>query len=311
MGDQKKPLTFEQQADRLISLGFQADRDSLVAHLKYINYYRIKGYLYPFRQTDKTFEPGTTFEKVSRQYVFDRRLRVLLMEAIERIEVAVRTQVVYHFSHDKGPLGYREHINLPKLREREHKKFIKRLDNEFARSNKKLINRDDLHLKDPQKRPLWQAAEFMSFGMLFKFFRGVEKAIRRKTAEEFGIPTRVLWSWLYTLNNVRNICAHHSRLWNQEFREKPLIPNERKHPEWHTPVQIKNNRVFVILTILKYLLKRISLKSKWPSRFIHLLNEYTEIPLREMGFPENWITCPLWKDCKGKLDRSRNKKSKQ
>ena len=95
----KSPLTFEQQADLLISRGLQADRAQLISSLKSVNYYRLTGYLYPFRMADDTFKPGTTLEMVWRRYSFDRRLRVLVMDAIERVEVAVRTQLVYHFSN--------------------------------------------------------------------------------------------------------------------------------------------------------------------------------------------------------------------
>ncbi len=95
----KPPLTFEEQADLLLSRGLQAERDRLIFHLKSVNYYRIMGYLYPFRMADNQFKPGTTFEVVWRHYTFDRRLRFLLLDAIERVEVAIRAQLVYHFSH--------------------------------------------------------------------------------------------------------------------------------------------------------------------------------------------------------------------
>src|SRR6266508_2779501 len=97
----KQALTFEQQADLLISRGLIADRNLLINRLRSVNYYRFSGYLYPFRNSDDTFHSGTTFEKVWRHYTFDRRLRVIVMDAIERVEVAVRTQTVYHFVHHK------------------------------------------------------------------------------------------------------------------------------------------------------------------------------------------------------------------
>lgn len=82
----KVPLTFEEQADLLISRGLQAERDFLIFRLKSVNYYRIAGYLYPFRMSDGKFKPGTTFEMVWRRYTFDRRLRFLLLDAIERVK---------------------------------------------------------------------------------------------------------------------------------------------------------------------------------------------------------------------------------
>jgi abortive infection bacteriophage resistance protein len=85
--------------------------------------------------------------------------------------------------------------------------------------------------------------------------------------------------------------------------DTPMVPIFQKYPEWYTPVEIKNNRVFGILTILKYLLDKIAPQSKWSSRLIELLKEYCEIPLRSMGFPDGWASTPIWKNCQGILER--------
>ena len=86
----KPALTFEAQADLLA-----ANRDELIARLKAVNYYRLSGYLYPFRDLpNDTFRPGADLDTVWRRYNFDRRLRLILLDAIERIEVAVRTRLV-------------------------------------------------------------------------------------------------------------------------------------------------------------------------------------------------------------------------
>lgn len=302
----KQPLTFEQQADLLISRGLQADRDFLISHLKSVYYYRITSYLHPFKMKGEKFKPGTSFEIVWRRYTFDRRLRVLLMDAIERVEISVRTQVGYHFSHAKGPFGYTDGLNLPKLSQEEHGDLLNRLMEETDRSKEILVERfKNKHGDVHTHLPIWIALEVMSFGILLTLFRGVEPKIKQKIAVEYGIPDKVLWSWLRSLNATRNICAHHSRLWNRELGYKPLLPNKRKYPEWYAPVEIKNNRVFGILTILKYLLDKIAPQSKWSSRLIELLNEYGEIPLKSMGFPEGWTANPIWKNCQGILDRLR------
>ncbi len=80
----KPPLSFEEQADHLIQRGLVVDKSLFVDRLKNVNYYRLSGYLYPYRQADDTFKPGTTFERVWRHYTFDRRLRLIVMDAIGR-----------------------------------------------------------------------------------------------------------------------------------------------------------------------------------------------------------------------------------
>ena len=108
----KNALTLEAQADLLISRGLVANRAELIGRLKAVNYYRLSGYLHPFRERDTTGQPadkfrtGTTLEMVWKRYNFDRRLRIILLDAIERIEVSVRTRLVYHFVTAHGPFGY-------------------------------------------------------------------------------------------------------------------------------------------------------------------------------------------------------------
>jgi len=78
--------------------------------------------------------------------------------------------------------------------------------------------------------------------------------------------------------------AHHGRLWNREFGYKPVIPKKRKHPEWHKLVTVGNNRVFAILTILKYLMNQIVPQSSWTERFYQLLTEYPKFLYGPWGF---------------------------
>jgi abortive infection bacteriophage resistance protein len=97
------------------------------ARVSAVNYYRLSGYWYPFRNPDDTFKAGTTFEAVWRRYVFDRRLRLLVMDAVERLEVAVRSQLAYHHAHQHGPFAYASEIaSLPKLRPSEYQEFVER-----------------------------------------------------------------------------------------------------------------------------------------------------------------------------------------
>ena len=293
---EKPPLTFSQQADQLIARGLSADRSILIDRLKAVSYYRLSGYWYPFRNPEDSFKPGTTLDTIWKRYTFDRRLRLLVMDAIERVEVSVRTSLVYHHAHTHGAFGYTNSTCLPNLKEEVYNEFLEKIATETEHSKEAFVS----HFKDKYgdshtHLPLWMASEVMTFGMLLTLFRGIATSIKQTIASEYKIPDRVLESWLRALNGVRNICAHHGRLWNRELGYKPTIPKKNKYPEWHEPVAISNNRVFAILTILKYFMNLIAPQSKWPERFDNLLSEYPEIPLRPMGFPENWQECSIWK----------------
>ncbi len=134
----------------------------------------------------------------------------------------------------------------------------------------------------------------MPFGCTMKMYRGVTDEVRRNIAGHYNVPDEVLTSWLHTINVIRNICAHHGRLWNRELGVKPFIPRKSKYPQWHAPVAIPQNRIFGVLTILCYLLRITAPHSKWEGRLVALLEEYPEISRRSMGFPDNWKESPLW-----------------
>lgn len=293
----KPALTFSHQADQLIERGLLADKNILIEKLKAVSYYRLSGYWYPFREKDTdTLKLKTSLDTIWERYTFDRRLRLLVMDAIERVEVSVRTSLVYHHAHTHGAFGYTNPEYLPKLNENKHRKFLEKIAHETRLSKEVFVT----HFKDKygdshEYLPIWMNAEIMTFGVLLTMFRGIDSSIKKGIASEYGISDKVLESWLTALNGIRNICAHHGRLWNRELGYKPFIPRERKHPQWHDPVEVMNNRAFGILTILKYLMNIIAPQSKWSERFDNLLAEYPGIPLVPMSFPENWRDCPIWK----------------
>ena len=98
----------------------------------------------------------------------------------------------------------------------------------------------------------------MTFGSMFTLFAMSEKKVQKNVARKYGIAGPVLYSWLQTLNYVLNICAHHARLWNRELAIRPTVPDVKNGPEWHRPQSIDTNRMFVVLTILRFLLHRVA-----------------------------------------------------
>lgn len=210
--------------------------------------------------------------------------------------MAVRTRLVYAHAHAYGPFGYTKPENLPKLNGDRFGRFLTRVYEETQR-NQEIFVKHFLQKYGDQHSylPLWMTAEIMPFGVTFTLYNGVEPGIKRKLAREFGIADAVLTSWLGTLNAVRNICAHHGRLWNRELGYRPAIPKRRKNPQWHSPIAIPDNRVFAVLTVLKYMLDIVAPQSQWLERLHSLLQEYPEIPQYAMGFPKEWTKSPIWR----------------
>ncbi len=296
----KPPLTFEAQAAQLIERGLIADQSEIIHRLKSVNYYRLAGYLHPFRLPDSdSFRNGTNLDTVWRRYCFDRRLRDLFLDAIERIEVATRTKLVYHFAHAHGPFGYCHEDKLPKMKIEDYLEWRQNLQIETSRSKEVFKKHFTKKYGDSHKSlPLWMLCELMSMGSMLSFYKGVEGELKQKVAADFGLTDKLMESWLRSLYNVRNLCAHHARLWNKTLGCPPIVPKESKLPDWPNVFMFRNDRCGIALVICRQFLKLISPTSQWHRRTDKLFEEYPEIPIKDMGLPENWQEHPVWKEKK-------------
>jgi abortive infection bacteriophage resistance protein len=299
----KPALSFEQQADLLIQRGLIVERkEDLISFLSRVNYYRLSGYTYTF----KVFEPkdgkeafikGTTFNVIRDRYEFDRRLRLLLMDAIERIEVAIlRTRFVECHSLIYGPFGYTDYGNFdPHLSVLNHQRLIDDIKDDEMRSNEEFIDRYRSKYANEKYLPMWMAVEVMSFGQLFTLYRNSDHSIKRTISNQFGLFPPVMDSWLHSFNYVRNACAHHVRLWNRPLPIAPKLPDKKHDSSWYTPEPISNMYIFGVLSLSQYLLRIIDPSIKWKNSIIDLLTNFPEIPKNKMGFPQNWENHELWK----------------
>jgi abortive infection bacteriophage resistance protein len=299
---EKEPFTFEEQADHLIEEGLEADRGALIARLAATNYFRFCAYVHPFRQPDMRCAPGTKMEQVWRLYTFDHRLRMLCLDAIESIEVQVRTQLAYHFAHTYGPFEYLNAAHFPNFdaamgdfgnwKHRIEKQVERSLDPKGKEDFVVSYFRDygDQH----DKLPVWMMVELLDFGGTLSFFRGVKADIRKTIADPLGQPEEVVLSWLVALNIVRNRCAHHARLWNWGTGSPAKIPTIKKFPRWHQP-RLSGSRTGMILFICRHWLHVINPASEWPQRVTDLFSHFPEIPLSQMGLRDDWQEHPVWK----------------
>jgi abortive infection bacteriophage resistance protein len=300
--------------------------------LQRIGYYRLSGYWFPFRKShistnplsakvlphpltgkpqvivEDNFRSGTTFQLVMDHYVFDKRLRLLFLDAIERIEVALRVDIALLIGA-RDPWAHRDPNQLhgkfskrinPTTGQTEYAKWLDRLDETFGRSKEEFVK----HFKTKyrgEKPPVWIAIELWDFGMLSVFLSGMKVADQLQLASRYGLPRAdFLTSWCRNINNVRNICAHHSRLWNRSPADQISPPKsgeivELDHLCSDTTAQ---TRVYATAAVLQFLLKTINPSSSWGSRLKNLCLNFpnsTVTNLAQAGFPKNWDNLPLWK----------------
>jgi len=310
----KPATTFDEQADLLLKRGMIGDRATLIARLSFVNYYRLSAYWWPFRKPGPTalerldeFIEGTEFTTVWDHYAFDQRLRVLVMEAIERIEVATRTQLAYHHAHAWTPDAYATNpASLPRLVSgpatdpRTHAAFLEKLHVNLQQNGDKPFVR---HFKTKYTAsallPIWMAVELMSLGNVTSMYQGCTDDVRDRVATHVGgVSNTIFGSWLLTLLNVRNICAHHDRLWNRKLAKIPAIPAYKTRPEWYQP-HFDSTKLYAALTICNYLLTIVTAgSSTWGKRLTTLLGEHPRVQITDMGFPMKWLDSPLWANAK-------------
>jgi abortive infection bacteriophage resistance protein len=307
---QKPALTPEQQADLLLSRGLIGERDEIASRLRAVSYYRLSAYWHPFRTRDsEALVPGTTFTQVWNLYRFDRQLRLLVMDPIERIEVFVRTQLALLHSAKYGPMGYANAANLPQLRSGQHTAFIEKIEEEQARASRtamEFVCHFEQKYTSEKYLPVWMAIELMSFGGTLTFFRGVERSLQNEIARPLGFNAQVLQSWLVSLGTFRNICAHHQRLWNRVVGYRPLIPSHQpRWRGWKNAIKSQNSahpqylddntgRVGTLLIMLRHWMSVLSPDSDWHTNVRALFDEYPATMLEGIGLPAAWQTSVAW-----------------
>ena len=214
---EKPAVSITDQIELLKRRGMAVEDETLAQHfLQFISYYRLRAYWLTFEvpaagNGDHAFRKGTTFEDVLELYIFDRELRLLVLDAIERVEVAIRAQWAHHMAMNHGPHGYLEQGHCAQIAP--HATAVADLTNQFKRSRDTFKVHYRTKYTCPELPPVWMAAEVMSFGLLSKFYSDLKlRAERQAIAKPFGLDEKVLASIAHHTSHVRNICAHHGRL---------------------------------------------------------------------------------------------------
>jgi abortive infection bacteriophage resistance protein len=290
----KPPLTYSQQIDLLRKRGLIIASPQKAYHLlEKISYYRLSGYWYPLLEDKENhiFKTGATIENAFKLYCFDRELRKLVLSEIEKIEVAIRGKMIYDLSHSYGPFWF-QNINLFKSAAN-HTKTLNGIFTEFERSDEEFIKAFKEKYSDPLP-PSWMMMEITSFGTLSMLYQNLKPAKeRRSISNYFGLADGVFQTWLHSFVYLRNVCAHHSRLWNRAMSIQPQIPHTPRK-QWLLNTTIKNNRTYYILSMILFLLQTVNPKQRFNAKFKGMLRNYPNIDVKAMGFPEDWENEPLW-----------------
>lgn len=294
----KPSLTFAQQIAYLQASGMTvADTPRAAAWLQHVSYYRLSGYWHVWKDNAGTgFLPGADFDAVCALYMFDQDLRTIVGGAVERVEVALRGSWAYQLAHRGGPHAYLDAALYEDRRE--FQAMLGKLATDTGRSAETYIRHYRDNYDDPALPAVWMVAEMMSFGQLSRWYSLLrDPALRQAIAAPFGLREELLVSIVKHLVDVRNICAHHGRLWNRGFRSPPRLPQRPAELGATLDASRAGNaagQVYNALVLLIYLVRQLAPTSTWRDELITLLATRPAGNLISMGFPADWQARPLW-----------------
>ena len=271
------------------------DEVQAVNFLNHVSYFRFATYLRPMEDDASThhYKPTASFEKAVILYEFDARLRHLLFSAIQQIEVSLRSKIINKFSLAHGAMWFVD----SSLAANKHKfaENLSALERELQRSKDDFIKEHFAKYGSEGYPPAWKLIELTSFGCLTKlYFNFSDTAVKKLIAREYGVPQHeILESWMKSVNALRNACAHHGRVWNRIMPVMPQLPTRLKKT-WIADISIAPNRLYAILCCMIYWLNAIAPDNTLAKDFRVLLDAYSNIDTRAMGFSENWRNEPLW-----------------
>ncbi len=332
----KPSISVNEQVTLLQSRGLNIqDTERAKRYLEVISFFRLSAYMRPFQlahDDQHTFKDNAKFREIVALYAFDRELRLIVMDAVERIEVAIRSMInnimgpTYQteqepysgshwylnrdrfnnrYNHQRllDTLGYKQEQEKRSLRQEFEKIDNAQHDDDKKQILKNLKQRENYcryyanNYSEPELPPCWAAIEELTLGELSHLYKGLKRdADRKAIARRFNVPQDKLGSWLHTLTFIRNCCAHHARLWN---RELPIAPKLMRDPEWRFPAVLPDTqiqpakRLFSVVLLLAFLMKQVSPDSKWVNSLLALFTKYPDVPLKNMGFPEDWQQHPF------------------
>jgi len=307
------PKTFVDLPDLLALLKSRgmivADDAAATECLHRIGYYRLSAFWYPFRKivsgvrTDD-FLPGTHFEDAIKLYDYDKEFKLLLLDALECVEIGLRVEMAAllgkrdmyaHEDRNTFNTGFTSPVGVSR-----YDTWISKFHVNLDRSKAPFVVHFCRKYGDTAPLPIWIAVELWDFGLLSNAFSGLRIADQKTLAQNFSIPRGdLLKSWVRCLNYVRNVIAHHSRLWNGNIVDRPELPTIGEMTAFDPLLAINNvsTRVYAVCCILSHLMSVIAPNSSWQNEMTALFKRFPTMPyanLQDMGIPPDWETHSFW-----------------
>ncbi|WNI14032.1 Abi family protein [Corynebacterium sp. Z-1] len=286
----KSATSIADQIQLLRSRGLSVDESLARQWLSNVSYYRLSAYWYPARQQGSggqrldTFVPGKSFDDVVALYEADRKLRTLVHDGMERVEITMRTRIGEIVCHP-DPLAYEDpRLFRPTFN---HSQWMSTARKRIARASRHndAIKHYTAHYNG--RYPFWVLAEVLDFSDISRLFEGLFANQQREISADLGfifslealstsqqrkVKTKPpLARWLEQLTVIRNTCAHHGRLWNKSFTPAPTAAL-RTLPQFNELPESQSERLYGALLVMAHILRIASPGTSWPGKIAGLIN---------------------------------------
>lgn len=287
----KPSLTYEEQVDHLIQYHglIIKDREKAIKILSSINYYRLTGYGIGLKsENNELYRNDITIDTIYKIYEFDQKCRSITFHLIETIEIRLRTQLAYTIAIKYGSEGYMDEENFLKIVKHDgitvHESIIENFKREAQREKNKPFVKH--HFKKYGGHfPIWVTVELLTFGNLTSLYHIMKKEDQKEIAKLYNTRPLFFNSWLLSLLEVRNMCAHYVRLYNMPLKQRPLMFKE--HKKYVTAS--KTVKYFSVVLVLKRITNANNDWLQFYNDLMKLIDEYKDvIDLSFIGFPNEW-----------------------
>jgi abortive infection bacteriophage resistance protein len=320
-------LSIAEQIEKLQDRGVGvASREHAATLLRAVGYYRLTGYLYPFRESERVddgdgtvlvrihnrYQPGTSLEHAAAIIDFDRSLRLLVLDGVERIEVSLRMQLGYqlgkvspfaHLDRDSFVDSFTEvytevDTGVPTSK---HAEWLTRVQARQDTSDEAFV----AHFRDKYdgRMPIWALTEILEMGHIARLYAGLNRNLASDIAQAYAVPSkRIMTSWMASVNYVRNVAAHHARLFNRKLVSAPARPRPGQVPLLdHLRDDTTAKSVFGVynaLAVIAYLLRAIEQRDTWVDDLKRLMEQFparSNFDTTALGMPREWRDLEIWR----------------
>ncbi len=289
---EKPPLFPNQLVEKLVKNNLLINSSKEAEHcLETVGYYRLSAYFLPFQESNKQvaiFRNGVSFEDIWRLYSFDKELRLLVSDALETIEVTFRACLTNAMSHRYDSHWYVQENQY--VRSDFFEIFMKVVDKICKKKEEIFLKHYFKKYTHPKYPPSWMMMECLPFGTLGQLLKNIRSiSDKKEICRIFDRPPIIIESWLDSLRYTRNLCAHHSRLWNRWFVVAPKHANNDVIP---CPKRSFCEQAHIITRLLKTIDETKCIE--WKIKLCNLFERFNQIPIMQMGFKNDWRQDPFW-----------------